>query len=52
MNAGKAHIGYCKPCGVSWFVGANLFSSWKDETMEEQEKIYNDLEIGFLKWIE
>jgi len=26
-----------------WFVGANLFGSWKDQTEEEQRRRYHEL---------
>jgi hypothetical protein len=40
VNAGKVHIGYCEPCRVSWVIGTNLFSSWQDQTEEEQRDAY------------
>ena len=40
VNAGKTHIGYCEPCGISWIVGANLFDSWQNESEAEQRAKY------------
>jgi hypothetical protein len=35
-NAGRTHVCYCLEHRVSWVIGCNLFSSWKDETEAEQ----------------
>jgi hypothetical protein len=43
-NAGRSHRFYCKKHKKSWCVGSNLFSSWRDQTEEEQRKIW--IEIG------
>jgi hypothetical protein len=40
VNAGRVHVGYCQPCGVSFIIGTNLFSSWRDETEDEQRAAY------------
>ena len=42
-NAGKSHIFFCKEHQKSWFVGANLFSSWRDQTEEEQRRIWDEI---------
>lgn len=42
-NAGKAHIFYCKEHKTQWVAGANLFSSCRGETEEEQRKKYNEI---------
>jgi hypothetical protein len=31
-NVGRAHWASCDSHGVKWCVGANLFSSWREET--------------------
>lgn len=47
-NAGSSHRFYCKEHKTSWHVGANLFSSWKHETEEEQRKIWDEIGLdGF-----
>jgi hypothetical protein len=51
VNVGKAHIGYCLPCGVSFIIGANLFSSWQDETEDEQRAAYDAAGIESLRRI-
>lgn len=37
-NVGRDHYGYCEDCGVSWHVGSNLVSSWKNETEKAWQK--------------
>ena len=51
VNAGKTHVGYCEPCGVSFITGANLFSSWQDETEDEQRAAYAAAGIESLRRI-
>lgn len=36
LNAGSSHWLFCDEHRVSWYVGDNLSSSWKDETEEEK----------------
>ncbi len=43
LNIGRSHWYFCKEHKTRWFVGANLFSTWKDQTEEEQRKIYDTL---------
>ena len=31
LNIGKGHWMVCDHCQVKWFIGENLFSSWKSE---------------------
>lgn len=40
VNTGAAHWFVCNAHRVRWFVGINLFSSWKDETESEQRAIW------------
>ena len=42
-NAGSSHRAYCKEHKTSWFVGANLFDSWRDQTEEEQRMIWDEI---------
>jgi hypothetical protein len=37
LNIGADHWCYCPQHRVKWVVGANLFSSWMYETVEEQK---------------
>lgn len=46
INIGAVHWFYCKAHKLHWRVGANLFSDWREETLEEQERIFNELDFG------
>ncbi len=46
INVGKGHWFYCAKHKVKWFVGANLFGSWKYQTEDEQRAIYEALDFG------
>jgi hypothetical protein len=52
VNAGKAHFVFCKVHRLFWFVGANLFSSWKEQTEEEQRKIWQDVGMDHFDEVE
>ena len=36
VNMGRNHWFMCKKHRARWYVGSNLFSSWRDETKSEQ----------------
>jgi ssDNA-binding Zn-finger/Zn-ribbon topoisomerase 1 len=38
VNIGRGHWFVCKKHKTHWFIGSNLFSTWKDETPEEQRR--------------
>jgi hypothetical protein len=40
VNIGRGHWFVCDEHKVMWFIGSNLFSSWKDQTEEEQERAF------------
>jgi hypothetical protein len=46
INVGKGHWFYCAKHKVKWFVGTNLFRSWKHQTEDEQRAIYEALNFG------
>jgi hypothetical protein len=46
INAGRSHWFFCKEHRVKWWVGANLFSSWRDETEAEQPRVYDEIGLG------
>lgn len=46
INVGRGHWFYCQEHKKKWFVGSNLFSSWKDETEDEQRASYAELGFG------
>ena len=43
-NAGKLHRGACHEHHTTWILGSNLFSSWRDETEEQQRTRYREIE--------
>jgi hypothetical protein len=49
-NAGRSHWFYCETHKTRWWGGANLFSSWKRETEEEQQAEID--RIGLLEFRE
>src|SRR5215216_3188272 len=46
LNVGKGHWFYYETHRVKWFVGSNLFDSWKHETEEEQRGLYEKHGLG------
>jgi hypothetical protein len=46
VNIGRSHWLHCSEHKVKWWVGSNLFDSWRHETEEEQRKIYDDIGMG------
>lgn len=45
LNAGKTHRFYCRQDRTAWYVGSNLFSSWRDETEAEQRAKWADIDM-------
>jgi len=37
INIGQGHWMYCKAHKVMWYIGSNLFSAWREETLEYQK---------------
>ena len=46
FNIGKGNYGTCTPCKIYWNFGHNILSSWRDETREQQEAIYNEVVVA------
>jgi hypothetical protein len=46
INIGRDHWFYCRQHKKRWCAGANLFSGWRDETLNEQERIFDALGFG------
>jgi hypothetical protein len=46
FNVGRGHWFVCHEHKVKWFVGENLFDSWKYETEDEQRAIYDKYGLG------
>jgi hypothetical protein len=42
INVGRSHWFVCDEHRTKWCAGYNIFSSWRQETEEEQRKIYYD----------
>jgi len=38
LNVGRSHWFICEEHRVRWCIGANIFSSWRDETESEQQR--------------
>jgi hypothetical protein len=51
-NAGKAHVLYCKEHKKTWCIGANIFSSWRDQTEDEQRKIWKEIGLDEFEDVE
>jgi hypothetical protein len=51
-NAGKTHVLFCKEHKKSWYVGSNLFSSWKYQTEEEQRKYWEETGLDSFERVE
>jgi hypothetical protein len=52
INIGKSHWFLCKKHRTRWWVGSNLFSSWRDQTEEEQRRLYDELDFGSFRKVE
>lgn len=46
LNIGKEHWLYCVAHRVKWTPGTNLFSSWRNETEDQQRARYEALDFG------
>ena len=46
VNVYKTHVFICREHKTQWKVGSNLFSSWRDQTEEEQRRIYDEIGVG------
>lgn len=52
LNIGRSHWQYCTEHKKKWCLGANLLSSWKYETVEEQRAEYDALNFGTFEEVE
>ena len=43
VNIGRGHWFLCTKHKFFWYAGTDLFSSWEDETEQEQRKIFDEL---------
>jgi len=49
VNVGRGHWFFCIEHRVKWYAGSNLFSSWHDETEEEQRRVFDEIGLGFFE---
>lgn len=52
LNAGRTHVFFCDEHKTRWTVGSNLFSSWRDETEEEQREAWDSRGLEFYREVE
>jgi len=48
VNAGRTHVFFCREHKKSRIAGSNLFSSWREETEEQQKQLWDEVGLdGF-----
>jgi hypothetical protein len=52
LNVGRNHWFYCAEHKTKWIVGFNLFSSWRNQTEDEQRRIYAEVGMGGFREVE
>src|SRR5215472_2080732 len=52
LNVGRDHWFFCKEHKTRWCAGANLFSGWRDETDDEQQKAWDKAEMDSFREVE
>ena len=45
-NVGRSHWFFCSTHETKWCIGSNLFSSWRNETEDEQRRAYDEIDLG------
>ena len=51
INIGRSHWFYCAEHKTCWIAGSNLFSTWLDQTEDEQRRRYEELDFGSFAYI-
>ena len=51
-NVGPSHWYFCKAHKTKWCIGSNLFSSWKEQTEDEQRHAYDAIGMGVFTEVE
>lgn len=46
LNVGKSHWFFCLEHKNRWNVGSNLLSTWREQTVEQQKALYDQLDFG------
>ena len=52
LNVGRGHWYYCDVHKTRWWIGSNLFSSWRFETEDEQRQKYEAKDFGSYEEVE
>ncbi len=52
VNVGRSHWFFCAEHRTKWWAGSNLFSSWRNQTKEEQIRIYEGVGLGEFRRVE
>jgi hypothetical protein len=52
LNIGRDHWFFCKEHKTKWCIGSNLFSAWREQTEDDQRKIFDDLNFGSFEIVE
>ena len=52
LNVGPNHWFYCAEHRARWFVGSNLFSSWREQTDDEQHAVCDRLSFDTFRDVE
>ena len=45
-NISRSHWCFCKTHKTKWCFGSNLLSSWRNQTEDEQRRIYDEIGLG------
>jgi hypothetical protein len=46
LNIGRSHWFFCERHRTRWCAGFNLFSTWQDQTEDEQRAKYEEIDFG------
>jgi hypothetical protein len=52
INIGRSHWFRCDEHRAAWGFGSNLFSSWKEQTREEQKRLYDEIGMSEYRIVE
>lgn len=52
LNVGRGQWSYCDEHKTRWWIGSNLFSSWRLKTEDEQRQRYEAKDFGSYKDVE
>jgi hypothetical protein len=46
INIGRSHWFFCKAHRTKWWVGSNIFSSWREQTEDQQRRAYDEIGLA------